>query len=136
MNKAEQKQKISEFITRGELIGEQEINEFAGVSQVKGPQYETWMSEINVFNERHLKDHPLYSDIHNAFFHRNTSRKSYQNMMGHLKALESSGRQKIPRIYLYGYMCIHSNVLPIRRGGFEVSSARINAASKYGCSTQ
>ena len=87
MNKAEQKQKISEFITRGELIGEQEINEFAGVSQVKGSQYETWMSEISVFNERHLKDHPLYSDIHSAFFHRNTSRKSYQNMMGHLKAL-------------------------------------------------
>ena len=87
MNKAEQKQKISELITRGELIGEQEINEFAGISQVKGPQYETWMSEISVFNERHLKDHPLYSDIHNAFFHRNTSRKSYQNMMGHLKAL-------------------------------------------------
>lgn len=45
------------------------------------------MSEISVFNERHLKNHPLYSDIHNAFFHRNTSRKSYQNMMGHLKAL-------------------------------------------------
>lgn len=87
MNKAEQKQKISEFITRGKLIGEQEINEFAGVSQIKGPQYETWMSEISVFNERHLKDHPLYSDIHSAFFHRNTSRKSYQNMMGHLQAL-------------------------------------------------
>ena len=45
------------------------------------------MSEISVFNERHLKDHPLYSDIHSVFFHRNTSRKSYQNMMGHLQAL-------------------------------------------------
>ena len=87
MTKAEQKQRISEFIARGEKIGKQEKTEFAGVSQVKGPQYETWMSEISVFNERHLKDHPLYSDIHSAFFHRNTSRKSYQNMMGHLQAL-------------------------------------------------
>ena len=74
MTKAEQKQKISEFITRGEEIGKQEKSEFAGVSQAKGPQYETWMSEISVFNERHLKDHPLYSDIHSTFFHRNTSR--------------------------------------------------------------
>ena len=87
MREAEQKQRISEFIARGEKIGKQEKTEFAGVSQVKGPQYETWMSEISVFNERHLKDHPLYSDIHSAFFHRNTSRKSYQNMMGHLQAL-------------------------------------------------
>ena len=45
------------------------------------------MSEINVFNERHLKDHPLYSDIHSAFFHHNTNRKCYQNMMGYLQAL-------------------------------------------------
>lgn len=87
MTKTEQKQKISEFITRGEEIGKKERTEFGGISQVKGHQYETWMSEINVFNERYLKLHPLYSDIHSAFFHRNTSRKSYQNMMGHLKAL-------------------------------------------------
>ena len=45
MTKAEQKQRISEFIARGEKIGKQEKTEFAGVSQVKGPQYETWMSE-------------------------------------------------------------------------------------------
>jgi len=88
MTKAEQKQKIYEFITRGEEIGKKEKTEFAGVSQVKGNQYEMWMNEINIFNERYLKHHPLYSDIHNAFFHRNTSRKSYQNMMGHLQALE------------------------------------------------
>lgn len=56
---------------------------------MKGSQYETWMSEINVFSERHLKDHPLHSEIHSAFFHRNTNRKCYQNMMGHLRALAS-----------------------------------------------
>lgn len=87
MTKAEQKQKISEFITRGEDIDKREKTEFAGVSQVKGNQFDAWMSEISVFNERYLKAHPLYSAIHSAFFHRNTSRKSYQNMMGHLQAL-------------------------------------------------
>ena len=79
MTKAEQKQKISEFITRGEDIGKREKTEFAGVSQVKGNLFDAWMSEINVFNERHLKDHPLYPDIHSVFFRRNTSRKSYKH---------------------------------------------------------
>ena len=87
MTKAEQKQKISEFVTRGEEIYKREKTEFAGVSQVKGNLFDAWMSEINVFNERHLKDHPLYPDIHSVFFRRNTSRKSYQNMMGYLQAL-------------------------------------------------
>ena len=89
MTKAEQKQKVSEFVTRGEEIGKIETTKGGGLSQVKGPQYETWMSEINVFNERHLKDHPLYSDIHSTFFCRNTNRKCYQSMMGHLRALAS-----------------------------------------------
>ncbi len=87
MTKATQKKKVSEFVARGEEIRKIESTEFGGILQIKGPQYETWMSEINVFNERYLKGHPLYSDIHSAFFHRNTNRKCYQNMMGHLQAL-------------------------------------------------
>ena len=87
MTKEKQKQKVSEFIVRGEEIGKKEKTEYIGVSQVKGPEYEAWMSEINVFNERNLKEHPLYSDIHSSFFHRNTDRRSYQNMMGLLQAL-------------------------------------------------
>lgn len=87
MTKAEQKQRVKEFVARGEEIGKTENTEFGGLSQVKGPQYETWMSEINVFNERYLKGYPLYSDILSAFFHRNTDRKCYQNIMGHLRAL-------------------------------------------------
>lgn len=87
MTKAEQKQKVSEFIARGEEIGKTENIEFGGLSQVKGPQYETWMNEINVFNERYLKGYPLCSDIRSTIFHHNTDRTCYQKMMGHLQAL-------------------------------------------------
>lgn len=91
MTQADKKSKVLQYIRRGEEIGIKEYNkpEGIGVSQVKGPLYEVWMSEINVFNERYLKDHPLHADIHTAFFHHNTNRKCYQNMMGHLRALAS-----------------------------------------------
>lgn len=89
MTQADKKKRVLEYIKRGEEIGEKENikAESIGLSQIKGPLYEAWMSEINVFNERHLKDHPLYSDIHSAFFHHDVNRKCYQNMMGHLRAL-------------------------------------------------
>lgn len=89
MTQADKKKRVLEYIERGKEIGTTEHvkTEPIGISQIKGPRYETWMSEINVFNERHLKDHPLYSDIHSAFFHHNTNRKCYQNMMGYLQAL-------------------------------------------------
>lgn len=87
MTKENQQAKILKFIARGEEIGEKEKCKFAGVSQIKGPMYEAWMSEINVFNERYLKDHPLHSAIHSAFFHRNTNHNCFYNMMGHLQTL-------------------------------------------------
>ncbi len=81
---------VAEFVQRGERIGDEEYhpaeNGF-GFSNVSGPQYDMWMSEINTFNERHLKCHPLYSSIHNTYFHRKTKLSSYADMMGHLKAL-------------------------------------------------
>ena len=91
MTLTDKKRKVLQYIQRGEEIGIKELikPDGIGVSQVKGPLYEAWMSEINVFNERHLKDHPLHADIHTAFFHHNTNRKCYQNMMGHLRALAS-----------------------------------------------
>ena len=86
MTLTDKKRKVLQYIQRGEEIGIKELikPDGIGVSQVKGPLYEAWMSEINVFNERHLKDHPLHADIHTAFFHHNTNRKCYQNMMGHI----------------------------------------------------
>lgn len=81
---------VVEFIQRGERIGEEEFHHGQSgfrFSSVSGPQYDMWMSEINTFNERHLKCHPLYSSIHNTYFHRKTKLSSYADMMGHLKAL-------------------------------------------------
>lgn len=83
---------VKEFVTRGEKIGREEYhpaeNGFA-ISYVSGPQYDMWMSEINIFNERYLKNHPLHGSIHTTFFHRNTKPSAYDDMMGYLRALES-----------------------------------------------
>lgn len=120
MTKTEKKQRVKEFVARGEEIGKAENTEFGGLSQVKGPQYETWMSEINVFNERYLKGYPLYSDIHSTFFHRDTDRKCYQNMMGYLQALVSDAeyweepqRSIEPSIIQLEEKGIESNMMPI-----------------------
>lgn len=64
--------KINEFIQRGEHIGKVEYHPAEGgfaISYVSGPLYDAWMGEINIFNERYLKKHPLYKSIHSTYFH-------------------------------------------------------------------
>ena len=81
---------VAEFVQRGERIGVEEYHPAQkgfGFSFVSGPQYDMWMSEINTFNERYLKNHPLYSSIHSAYFHRKNRLSSHDDMIGHLKAL-------------------------------------------------
>ena len=81
---------VAEFVQRGERIGVEEYHPAQkgfGFSFVSGPQYDMWMSEINTFNERYLKSHPLYSSIHSAYFHRKNRLSSHDDMIGHLKAL-------------------------------------------------
>ncbi len=46
-----------------------------------------WLSEIEVFNETHLKKHPLYNRIHRLCFHKKTDRTCVE-MLGVLKTLE------------------------------------------------
>ena len=87
MTKAEQKQKISEFIIRGEEIGRKENNPSSYIPHVGGPLFEAWINEINIFNERNLKEHPLYSDIRSTCFHHKSQITSHKFMMGHLQAL-------------------------------------------------
>ena len=82
--------KVNEFISRGIDIGNKESNTSQGpfdFSPVKGPMYDAWMGEINIFNERHLKNHPLHDSIHTTYFHRENRVSSYDDMMGHLRAL-------------------------------------------------
>lgn len=84
------KSKVDEFIKRGIDIGNKEANTSQGpfsFGSVKGPLFDAWMGEINIFNERHLKNHPLHDSIHTTYIHRKNRVSSYDDMMGHLRAL-------------------------------------------------
>ncbi len=82
--------KVEKFIRQGENIGNKEAHITIGHNTlVSGPMFDKWMGEINIFNERHLKDHPLHSSIHSTYFHRQNKDSSYDDMMGHLRALEA-----------------------------------------------
>lgn len=92
MTKAEQKQKILEFIEQGKKIAKEEFHTGSkgfAFSHISGPLFETWMNEINIFNDRYLNEHPLYSAIHDTVFHHKTQTRSHKYMMGHLMALEN-----------------------------------------------
>lgn len=84
------KRKVEQFIERGKKIKAEEYHPAGNgiaISYVAGPKYNAWMSEINIFNERHLKDHPLHQSIDSAYFHRANSPSSFDDMLGHLEAL-------------------------------------------------
>ncbi|MDO4415289.1 MAG: hypothetical protein Q4C20_09430, partial [Erysipelotrichaceae bacterium] len=81
--------KICEFIKRGEEIYKKEFHpggDGFAFSFVGGPLFRTWMDEINIFNERYLKDHPLHNQIFDTYFHRRNRTHAYEDMMGHLQA--------------------------------------------------
>lgn len=89
MTKKEQKQKVIEFVARGKEIEKKENNPSDYIPHISGPLFEAWMNEINIFNERYLKDHPLHSDIRTTYFHHKSQITSHKFMMGHLEALVS-----------------------------------------------
>lgn len=89
MTKAEQKEKVVEFISRGSEIAKKEYNTNGLYPRISGPLFEGWMNEINIFSERYLKGHPLQAEIHTTFHHRQTQISSHKYMMGHLNALAS-----------------------------------------------
>ena len=79
--------RVSDFIARGDEIEKKE-NTTPGmpVKVIAGPDFETWINEIEIFNKRHLKSHPLYNAIKSTCFHRKNI-SAFNDMMGHLKAL-------------------------------------------------
>ncbi len=83
--------KVEDLLKRGEDIGIKEYHVSTGSHKatVSGPMFDTWMGEINIFNERHLKEHPLHNSIHSTYFHRQNKDSSYDDMMGHLRALDA-----------------------------------------------
>ena len=86
------KKKVDEFIQRGVDIRRLEFHPASGgypFSYVSGPLYDTWMGEINIFNERHLKEHPLHDSIATTYSHYRKDSSSHDEMMGHLRALSA-----------------------------------------------
>lgn len=86
------KKKVDEFIQRGVDIGRMEFHPAGNgffYSYVSGPLSDQWMGEINIFNERHLKDHPLHDSIAATYTHHKRNPSSHEDMMGHLKALSA-----------------------------------------------
>ena len=79
--------KIDTFIRKGEEIGKNEVYSQGRDNEAEcWPMYSKWMGEINIFNERHLKGHPLYSSINFTYINRH-SKQAFEDMMGHLRAL-------------------------------------------------
>ena len=62
MNIKDAKEKIKDFINRGEVIQVVEKHEpedgIIMPSFVSGPKLDQWINEIFIFNQRYLKKHP------------------------------------------------------------------------------
>lgn len=81
--------RVLEFIRQGEEIAKVENHsKVPGVHVVYGERFDQWMSSIMVFANRFLKNHPLFSEIQNAYSGRK-GMYAFDDMMGHLRALSS-----------------------------------------------
>ena len=58
-----------------------------GVPVVSRIEFDSWMGEVNTFNERQLKMHPQYDAIHAAFFTRRNHKRNCEEMVGLLKSV-------------------------------------------------
>ncbi len=82
--------KIKEFIVQGEKIKKEEYHPARGgfpFSYVSGPQYDQWMAEINIVNERMLTDHPLKESIGLMCEKKDDDPRACDKMIGYLRAV-------------------------------------------------
>ena len=80
------KERVEEFIQRGERIGKEEYHPAGNgniISYIGGPQYDKWKNDVYIFTKRYLKSHPLYGDIINS----KGKITEYKDLMGYLQAL-------------------------------------------------
>lgn len=91
MDIKEAKEKIQDFINRGEVIQvvEKHVPEKGLImpDYVSGSKLDQWINEIYIFNQRYLKTHPLYDSIEKTC---NNYRKSFdpcKTMLGYLNTL-------------------------------------------------
>lgn len=94
MTKAEQLNQVKNFMSRGRAIerkckveNDRAAAEGMLVEGVYGDEYNAWLGEIKIFNERYLKDHPLYNDIKQTYFFNRKKESTFEDMMGYLTAL-------------------------------------------------
>lgn len=90
-NVNQQKDKIEEFVKRGEVIKVQEkqVPE-KGIlmpDYVSGPMLDQWINEINIFNERYLKKHQLYDQIKNVCIKYKKMFTPCDDIIGYLKTI-------------------------------------------------
>lgn len=84
------KMRVDELIKQGEAIGKEEFHDASDgfpFSYVSGDKFDSWMEEINILNERYLKNHPSYESIHGLYNKRNKNPNSYKRMLSQLKVI-------------------------------------------------
>jgi len=82
-------EKLASLIAQGERL----VMSASSPDGVIGPpvvpriDFDSWMGDVNTFNERHLKMHPQYNSIHTAFFHRRNHKRNCEEMVGLLRSV-------------------------------------------------
>ena len=89
--------KVEAFIKQGEVIMKEEYHHITdpGIimpDYIDGPKSDQWFNEINIFNSRYLKSHPLYAQISKTCKDHKNSYSAHEDMMGYLKALAADDK--------------------------------------------
>lgn len=84
--------KVETFIKQGEVIMKEEYHRVTEPGllipdYIDGPKSDLWFSEISIFNNRVLKEHPLYDQIEKVCNNHSRSLSAHKKMMGYLKAI-------------------------------------------------
>ena len=86
--------KIDDFILQGETIMKEEYHHVTEPGlcipdYISGPKSDQWFSEINIFNDRTLANHPLHDQIENVCKNHRKLHSPHKKMMGYLRALSN-----------------------------------------------
>ena len=82
--------KLASLITQGEKLALSAHcpDGVVGVPVVPRMEFDSWMGEVNTFNERQLKTHPQYNAINTAFYNRRNHKRNCEEMVGLLRSVE------------------------------------------------
>ena len=84
-NEVDNKKKYSKL---AKLISEGESIIASGHKHNSKEAFE-WFEQVNIFNERYLKDHPSHSSIHSVYFHSKNVSDSLEVMVSKLRAVQN-----------------------------------------------